>query len=69
MEALLKTLSESPVLALLGAVVVVAIVLIPVFLRLAGLSGAQIIDVINITGRMIVDLVRAFRDENANGKQ
>jgi len=65
---LLKSVSESPVLALLGAGVLLVVILIPVFLRLAGLSGAQIIDVLAMTGRMIVDLVRAFREENSNGK-
>lgn len=64
MNEILQSIGSSPALALLGAGVLVTIILIPVFLRLAGLSGAQIIDLISITWRMVIDLVRAFREEN-----
>lgn len=64
MSDLLGQITANPVLAFLGALVVIALVLVPVFLRLAGLSGAQIIELVNVTWRNIIDLVHAFREEN-----
>jgi len=54
-------LAKSPLLAALGALVVVAVVLIPISLRVAGLSGAQIASVLKNVASVAVQLVRAFR--------
>lgn len=61
MQAILSSISSSPVLAALGALLLLVIVIAPVGLKVAGLSGAQIVAVIKLTAETAVKLVRAFR--------
>jgi hypothetical protein len=59
----LSKLSES---VLFGVLIVVAVIVIgaPLSLRLAGLTGAQILEAIQLTLQFFVNLVRAYRDQN-----
>jgi len=59
-------LDKLPANILFGVVVVLAIVilLVPVALRLAGLTGQQITDVLTLTMQFFVNLVREFRAQN-----
>ena len=68
MLQLLQWLEKQPFIGLFGAFVLAAILLIPLALRLAGLTGVQIVDVIKLTLQFFVNLAASFRDENKNGK-
>lgn len=68
MVEILHEIGSSPVLAFVGAALLLALLLLPVALKLAGLSGQQIVDTLTITGRILIDLVKAFRDENRSDK-
>jgi len=46
------------------ALVALLVVLVPLSLRLAGLSGQQIIDVLTLTTQFFINLVREFRAQN-----
>lgn len=63
MEELLK----SPLLAAIGGLVVLAVIGVPLALRLAGLSGEQIVTVIRETLGTAKDIIRALRNINNNG--
>jgi hypothetical protein len=64
----LTEIANTPALALLGGVVVMATLLAPAALALAGLTGAQIIDLLKSTMQFVIELIKAFRDENKNDK-
>lgn len=68
MLQLLQWLEKQPGLAALGALVLVFFVLAPLVLRLAGLTGTQIVTVIKLTFQFFVNLAAGLRDENKNGK-
>ena len=69
MEAILQSIASSPALALLGAGVLLTIILIPLALRLAGLTGAQIVQTIQITLQAFIQLAQGFRAQNKDGKK
>jgi len=60
---LLKSLPASLFSGLIVSVVVV-VLFVPIALRVAGLSGQQIVDVLAMTTRFFLELVREFRNEN-----
>jgi len=59
-------LKNWPAEAILGALVVICIfaLLVPVVLRIAGLQGQQIIDVMTLTLQFFINIVREFRAQN-----
>jgi len=59
-------LKNWPVEAVLAGMIIllVFVLLIPLVLRLAGLQGQQIIDVLTLTTQFCINLVREFRDQN-----
>lgn len=63
-DRLIAVLSSSPALALLGLALLVALVFAPAALRLAGLSGLQIVELLRSTMTFVVELVRQFRAQN-----
>jgi len=63
MTEFLKNLPASLFSGLIVAIVVV-VLFVPIALRVAGLSGQQIMDVLVITFRAFIDLVRDFREKN-----
>lgn len=68
MVQILQWLEKQPGLAALGALVVLAIVFLPVALRVAGLTGSQIVQVIQLTLQFFVNLTAGLRNQNKNGK-
>lgn len=60
----LDALGRSPLLAAVGLLVVLAILLAPIALRLAGLSGGQIAELLKSTMSFVVLLIREFRTSN-----
>lgn len=67
MVEILHELGNSPLLAALGLVTLLALVVAPIVLRMAGLTGAQIVQLLSATMNFLIELVRQFRQEN-NGK-
>jgi len=64
----MQQILENPLLAALGALVLLAVILAPAALRVAGLTGGQIIELLKATMQFIVEVVRSFRSENkSNG--
>jgi len=63
MTEIIKALPTSLVSGAIVATVVV-VLFVPIALRVAGLSGQQIIDVLAMTTRFFLELVREFRNEN-----
>jgi len=61
MQAFLNSVAGSPALALLGGLIVVALFAAPIALKLAGLSGSQIVALLKYTAETVVALVRAYR--------
>jgi len=60
---LLTNLPENVIIAAL-ALIALVVVLVPISLRLAGLTGQQIADVISLTMQFAINLVREFRAQN-----
>lgn len=60
----MTTLLTNPIFAALGLLVLLGVLLAPLALKLAGLSGAQIIEVLKATMQFIVDIIREFRADN-----
>ena len=59
---ILDSIANSPALALWGAgVLVVLFLAVPIALRVAGLSGGQIVALLKYTASVFVQLVRAYR--------
>ena len=67
MIQILQWLEKQPFIGILGAVVLAAILLVPLALKLAGLSAGQIVEVIKLTLNFFASIVASFRDENNNG--
>ena len=65
---LLKNVAASPALALLGAGVLLALLLAPIALRVAGLSGSQIVDLLKTTARFAFNLASALRIQDEGDK-
>lgn len=65
MEQIITSITDNPVLALLGAAVLLTILLMPIVLHIAGLSGAQIVETLKLTLKFFVDVVKAFRDTDS----
>lgn len=61
-------LSTLPTALILGVVGLLAIIIIfvPIALRIAGLTGQQIADVLGLTMQFFVNIVREFRAQNKN---
>ena len=60
----MQQLLTNPIFAALGLLVLLGVLLAPVALRLAGLSGTQIIELLRATMEFIVEVVREFRIQN-----
>ena len=63
MSEILKTLPQSAITGVLIVVLVVTIFL-PIALRVAGLTGQQIVDLLTLTMQFFVNLIREFRSQN-----
>ncbi len=63
METILQNLPQT---LILGALLIVALLLLllPLALRLAGLTGAQIVDTITLSWQFALNIVREFREQN-----
>lgn len=63
-----QVLQALPQTLILGALLIVAllVLLIPITLRIAGLTGAQIIDAFTITFNAFLSIVKEFREQNKN---
>jgi len=59
----LSKLSEGVVLGAMGIVACV-VLLVPLALKLAGLSGQQIADVLSLTMQFFINLIGEFRAQN-----
>jgi len=59
----LKSLPESLILGVLGIAAMI-VLLVPITLKLAGLSSQQIVDVLTLTMQFCVNLIREFRAQN-----
>jgi len=57
------TLSENVLIAF-AALLVLLVLLVPISLRLAGLTGQQIADVLAMTWQFFTNIVREFRAQN-----
>jgi len=64
MSDILNALANSPLLAVVGLVVVLAVILAPAALSIAGLSGSQIIELLKATMAFIVEVIKEFRSNN-----
>jgi hypothetical protein len=66
MMTIIDILAKAPTSLVLGALGIIAllILLIPIALRLAGLTGAQIADTLNLTLQFFINIVREFRAQN-----
>jgi len=62
-------LSKLPESLILGVLLIVAlfVLLVPLALKLAGLTAAQIVDVLTMTTKFFIEIVREFRNENKSG--
>lgn len=64
LEEIGNALTGTPALACLGVLVIVAVLIAPLLLSLAGLTGAQIVKLLRETMKFVMDVVRAFRRSN-----
>jgi len=55
---------QAPLVVVLALVLLLGLALLPIALRIAGLSGSQIVDTLALTLQFGINLIRAFRDEN-----
>lgn len=62
-----QKLLDNPLLAAAGLVVLLLILLLPLALRLAGLTGAQILELLRATMAFIIEAIKTFRSTN-NGE-
>ena len=67
---IIDVLSQAPASLILGvlALALVFILLIPLALRLAGLTGQQVADTIKLTLQFFLDLVGEFRAQNKSSQ-
>lgn len=63
MAEFIKSLPANEVLGAFG-IVAGLVLLVPISLKIAGLSGQQITDVLTLTMQFFVNLVREFRAQN-----
>lgn len=68
MKDIIQALTSSPALALLGAALLLTVLLAPIALRIAGLTGHEIIETLRLTLQFFTGIVQAFREEKKNGK-
>jgi len=59
-------ISKLPESLILGVLVIAAlfVLLMPLALKFAGLTAAQIVDVLTMTTKFFIEIVREFRNEN-----
>lgn len=65
----LNAIANSPLLAVIGLIVVLALVFTPAALSLAGLTGSQIIELLTETMRFVISLVKELRGRGDEPKQ
>lgn len=65
----LNAIANSPLLAVIGLIVVLALVFTPAVLSLAGLTGSQIIELLTETMRFVISLVKELRGRGDEPKQ
>lgn len=66
MPNILQAIAASPLLAIVGLVVLLAIILAPIALSIAGLTGAQIIELLKSTMAFIIQVIHEFRASNSD---
>jgi len=54
----------NPIFAVFGLLVLLGVLLAPVALKLAGLTGSQIIELLSATMQFIVEIIHEFRSQN-----
>jgi hypothetical protein len=59
--SVLQSIVSNPVLAVIGFAVVIVVLFAPIALRIAGLSGAQIVDLLKATAGFAVNLASVLR--------
>lgn len=67
MSDILSKIPQTVILGVFGLFVVV-VLLVPISLRLAGLTGQQVVDVITLTLQFFINLVREFRTQNKSNQ-
>lgn len=63
MAEIIKALPAGVLVGIVG-IVAALVLLVPISLRLAGLTGQQIADTISLTLQFFVNIVREFRAQN-----
>jgi hypothetical protein len=63
MVEIIKAFPAVVIVEVVGLLVVL-VLFVPISLRIAGLSGQQIVDSLSFTLRFFVEIVREFRNEN-----
>lgn len=61
MSAIAKAIEASPVLAILGFALLVALIVLPLALALAGLTGSQILTLFKASFDFVLQLIRDLR--------
>lgn len=61
---LVQSLLSSPVVIAGGILLVVVLLFVPLALKVAGLSGEQILELLKLVAQDIVFLVKMFQDKN-----
>lgn len=59
----MSNVPENVIIAFI-AIVALLVVIVPLALRLGGLTGQQVVDVITLTLQFFINLVREFRAQN-----
>lgn len=67
LDKVIEQLGQNGILAAL-VIVAIVIILVPLILRLSGLSGSQIVDVIKLTLQFFVNIAQEYRAQNQAGK-
>lgn len=60
----MEKLLSNPALSVLGLLLLIGVLLAPLALRVAGLSGAQVVELLRSTMGFILEVVREFRSQN-----
>lgn len=66
MSEIIKVLPASLILGAL-AIGALFVLLIPFALKMAGLTGAQIVDTLTLTANTFLSIVKEFREQNKTG--
>lgn len=69
LETVIQAALNSPYLAALGLLVLLALILAPIALRLAGLTGDQVVRLLQATMQFILEVIKDFRNSNSNPPQ